>query len=83
MLNDQEQKSFYFYGGDDIVDVVMALQKYYHGRVVVSRTPAGIVAHLSPDVEYERLSDAQEIERPSAKQSALSIRVPDSEKARK
>ena len=81
MLNDNDQKTFYFYGGDDIVDVVMALQKAYRRRAVISRTPAGIVAHLSPDVEYERLSDDQEIERPSSRQLTLAIRVPGSGRA--
>lgn len=83
MTDNEDQKIFFHYTGEDIYDVVYALQKIHRGRAVVSRTPEGIVAHPSPVVEYERLSDVQDNERPSSKQSTLSIRVPDSGRARK
>lgn len=80
MLNEQDQKTFYFYGADDILDIVMALQKAYRGRAVVSRTPGGIVAHVSPGVKYVLQQDDSGNEQPSSRQQALSIRVPASGK---
>ena len=45
MINDNEPKTFFNYYGEDIMDVVCALQRIYEGRAVVSRTPGGIVSH--------------------------------------
>ena len=49
-----EPKLFYYYNGDYMLDVVIALQRKYRGEAVVSRTPEGIVTHFMPHGVYSQ-----------------------------
>jgi hypothetical protein len=47
---DNEGTHLFYSGGvprEHMLDVVIRLQKIYRGRVLISRTPGGIVAHKS------------------------------------
>ena len=60
MLNDKSPKTFFQYSGENIVEVVDELQREYRGDAVISRTPTGIVAHISPAARFDGQRDVSD-----------------------
>ena len=60
MLTDKSPKMFFPYMGENIVDIVDALQRDYRGDAVISRTPTGIVAHISPAARFDGQRDVSD-----------------------